>query len=619
MTEMIGRTLAGRYEVMELIGEGGMAEVYKARHIQLDRFVAIKIMHRFLTKDKTFKSRFEQEAQLGARLAHPNVIHVYDFEANEIERLYYIAVELIVGPSLNVVLTELAENNQRMAITDVLRIVSDVASALGYAHSQGMIHRDVKPANILLENGQRVVLTDFGIAKLMNSNYGATKLTTSEALLGTPAYMAPEQALGNAGDARSDLYSLGVMMYQMVTGRLPFWAESPIALAMKHVHDVPKAPRTIDADIPLKLNNVIMRSILKDPAERYQSADQMLAELAALENGKGAAQVRKAAPQMAMPAERERPSTINLDAPSYTTINFEQDDSPRVVIPAVAPTEMALPRRSRRGFLVSFSVIALLPLLALGAFIAGNSSFNHVEPTATVDVTGTSVALAATDSSVAATQVVLYATQTAQSFTLTPAPCMATANKSARVLTSPQGFALGLLNENVPVTGSIQDKTTNQRWWRVDYNQRTGWVADNSVTVTGGCDTVPAAESPAQLPVYTASPTSTTEPRSTATEFFSANTGSSGSNNGGGSSGGYHPPHTPIPNTAVPNTPVPNTPIPNTAVPNTPVPNTPIPDTPVPNTPVPPPPDTAVPPPPDTAVPPSNPVSQSNPPGPATP
>jgi len=535
MTDMIGRTLAGRYEIQELIGEGGMAEVYKARQIQLDRLVAIKVMHRFLTKDKTFKSRFEQEAQLGARLAHPNIIHVYDFEANEIERMYYIAAELIVGPSLNVVLTDLAENNQRMAITEVLRIVMDVASALGYAHSQGMIHRDVKPANILLENGQRVVLTDFGIAKLMNSNYGATKLTTSEALLGTPAYMAPEQALGNAGDARSDVYSLGVMMYQMITGRLPFWADSPIALAMKHVHDVPKSPRTIDPDIPLKLNNVIMRTMLKDPAERYQSADQFMADLAALDNGKSAAQVRKAAPQVAMPAERERPATINLDSPSYTTINFEPGDAPRVGIPAVMEPTEAAPRRRGRGFLVSFSVVALLPILALGAFLAGNSSLNHNDATATIDVGATSVALAATNESDAATQVVIDATGTAQSFTMTPAPCMVTANKSALVLTSPQGSALGYLNDDVPVTGSIQQKVTNVRWWRVDYNERTGWVADKSVSVTGNCDTVPAAESPALLPRYTASPTSTNVPKVTTTTVFGGNTAGNVSGNNGGS------------------------------------------------------------------------------------
>src|SRR5579859_4765625 len=164
MSELIGRTLAGRYKILSHIGEGGMAEVYRARHIALDRLVAVKVMLEYLAHEQSFRARFEQEARLIARLHHPNIIQEFDYEAIEAEHLYYMVVELINGPSLSDVLSPLSERGEHLPIAEVIRIVRDVASALGYAHEQGMMHRDVKPSNVLMDGGKRVVLTDFGLA-----------------------------------------------------------------------------------------------------------------------------------------------------------------------------------------------------------------------------------------------------------------------------------------------------------------------------------------------------------------------------------------------------------------------------------------------------------------------
>src|SRR5260221_8692107 len=261
-----------------------MAEVYKASHIQLNRLVAIKVMHRFLARDLGFKARFEREATLGARLRHPNIVEVFDYGAQEDKKIYYIVVEYIDGPSLAKHLDNLTSNNERMPADEFLRVSRDVASALSYAHSQGMIPRDVKPSNVLLEYGYRVVLTDFGMAKMITHtpSTSSDQLTASNTMVGTPAYMSPEQALGEPGDGSSDIYSLGVLMYQMATGQLPFTSDSPVALALKQVNEMPVEPSEIDPYIPAQINNIIMRCLMKDPSARYQRANDLVDDLDAV-------------------------------------------------------------------------------------------------------------------------------------------------------------------------------------------------------------------------------------------------------------------------------------------------------------------------------------------------
>lgn len=271
---MIGETL-GKYRVTEHLGHGGMAEVYKAYQQSLDRYVAIKVLHPFLAEEEGFLARFQREAKAVAALRHPNIVQVFDFDYDAERGIYYMVMEYIDGPSLKVRLRELAERGERLPLNEVVRIGSAVADALDYAHRRGMVHRDVKPANVMFTSEGQVILTDFGIARMVD----VSKLTASGAMVGTPAYMAPEQGMGEAGDERSDIYSLGVMLYEMATGVLPFEADTPMGVVLKHINEPLPPPRTVRPDLPYALERVILRALAKDPGQRYPSAAAMAADL----------------------------------------------------------------------------------------------------------------------------------------------------------------------------------------------------------------------------------------------------------------------------------------------------------------------------------------------------
>ena len=271
---MNGRKL-GKYEIIERIGRGGMAEVYRAYHSALDRYVAIKILHPFLSDDPEFKDRFEREARNVAKLKHPNIVQVYDFDYDPEGESYYMVMELINGPTLKDRLFDLGSVGQQFTVADTLHIIGSAAEALAYAHARNMIHRDVKPANLMIDEDSRVVLTDFGIAKIVTG----AQFTSTGGMIGTPAYMAPEQGMAEPGDERSDIYSLGAIMYQMATGHLPFDAETPLAVILKHLNEPLVPPRDVVPGIPEPLERIICKSLEKDPANRYQSAIEMLQDL----------------------------------------------------------------------------------------------------------------------------------------------------------------------------------------------------------------------------------------------------------------------------------------------------------------------------------------------------
>ena len=258
-----------------------MAEVFRAYHASLDRYVAIKVLHSFLADDPEFKERFEKEAKNIARLKQLNIVQVYDFENDAENENYYMVMELIEGPTLKEVLSDLQSRNEIMPLKEALRIGREAASALAYAHSQSMIHRDVKPANLMLDADSRVVLTDFGIAKIVTG----IQFTASGGMVGTPAYMAPEQGLGDAGDERSDLYSLGVIMYQLVTGELPYEGDTPIAVILRHVNEPVPSAKVLNPDLPESVDRIIFRLMSKDPEDRYQSAGELIADLEKVERG----------------------------------------------------------------------------------------------------------------------------------------------------------------------------------------------------------------------------------------------------------------------------------------------------------------------------------------------
>ncbi len=279
MSEDLGGNNLGKYELLERVGRGGMAEVYKALHTSLGRFVALKILHPFLGEDPQFKERFEQEARNVAQLRHTNIVQVYDFDFDPQRELYYMVMEYIDGPTLRARLMQLNFQAEHFSIPEAISITRDLASALGYAHSRGMIHRDLKPGNIMFDSDGRVVLTDFGIARIISG----PNVTASGSMIGTPAYMSPEQGLGQSGDHRSDIYSLGIVLYQLLTGTTPYNADTPIAIVLKHVNDPLPPPTSVNPEIPEGLERIIYKALAKAPEERYQNVEEMAAHLMDLE------------------------------------------------------------------------------------------------------------------------------------------------------------------------------------------------------------------------------------------------------------------------------------------------------------------------------------------------
>ena len=268
MDQYIGRMLDDRYEILELIGSGGMANVYKARCHRLNRLVAVKILKSDLAENADFRRRFRDESRAVAQLSHANIVSVYDVSTSgETE---YIVMELIDG----ITLKQYMERRGRMDWRESLHFISQIMRGLSHAHSRGIIHRDIKPQNIMVLRDGSVKVADFGIACLAN----ASQTLTQEAL-GSVHYISPEQARGDRIDARSDIYSAGVVLYEMLTGRLPFEGDSAVSVAIQHLSSVPLAPRDIDHSIPEPLELICMKAMNSDPDKRYPTADAMLEDL----------------------------------------------------------------------------------------------------------------------------------------------------------------------------------------------------------------------------------------------------------------------------------------------------------------------------------------------------
>lgn len=269
---LIGRSL-GKYQILEKLGQGGMGMVFKAMQPSLNRTVAIKVLPAQLAMDPEFVRRFRQEAQVIASLQHESIVHVYDIDEARLpsgETLYFIVMELVEGQTLR----QWAGRGRALPAAEVQRIGGELARALEYAHRRGIVHRDVKSANAMVTRDSRVKLMDFGIAK---SAGGIQTMTGS--VLGTPDYMAPEQARSGKVTAQTDIYSLGVLLYELATGRLPFLGEDAFSVALQHLSNAPPRPREINAGVPEWLERIILKAMAKDPNDRYASAGQLEAEL----------------------------------------------------------------------------------------------------------------------------------------------------------------------------------------------------------------------------------------------------------------------------------------------------------------------------------------------------
>src|SRR5712691_10234808 len=281
MDSPTGPQRLGKYELRERLGRGGMAEVWKAYDPQLDRFVAIKILHTDLQADPEFSSRFSREARVIASLHHPNIMQIHDFQlARSPESGHstaYMVMDYVEGQTLAHYIRATSRVGKFPPAADIVHLFTSISRAIDYAHQHGMIHRDIKPANILLDQRHtkhssmgEPVLTDFGIAKMM----GVATGTASGMWIGTPLYISPEQAQGHPGNERSDIYALGVILYEICTGVRPFRGDNAFSVVLQHVNMAPPPPSLVNPQIPTALADVILRSLAKDPAARFHSASE---------------------------------------------------------------------------------------------------------------------------------------------------------------------------------------------------------------------------------------------------------------------------------------------------------------------------------------------------------
>lgn len=310
----------GPYEIQETIGRGGMAAVYRAYQPSLDRVVAIKVISAHLASEPEFMERFRQEARAIARLSHPNILIVHDF--GEENGVPYLVMELVDGPTL----ADLIE--KEIALEEIPPLAIQVASGLDYAHSRGIVHRDIKPQNVLLTSEGRAVLADFGLARMMEN---AQRLTMSGGIVGTPEYMSPEQAAGRATDHRTDIYALGVILYEMAAGSRPFTAETPLGVLMKHLQEPVPPLRQYRPELPLALEAVMATALAKKPEERYQSAGELVRayQEACRSPDASVSTAPTGAPKATTPPPPTRGEPPAIDISKYAGLRQEAEKAPR--------------------------------------------------------------------------------------------------------------------------------------------------------------------------------------------------------------------------------------------------------------------------------------------------
>jgi serine/threonine-protein kinase len=338
------RKFSGRYELTHLVARGGMAQVYRAHDELLDRTVALKVLFPELSVDQTFVERFSREAQSAAKLSHPNIVPVFDW--GEDGGTYFIVMEFIDGHPLS---DEIREHGQ-IEPTRAATIASSVAAALDYAHRRGVVHRDIKPGNVLITEEGQVKVTDFGIARAVNTEESLTQVGS---VMGTATYFSPEQAEGRVVDSRSDLYSLGIVLYEMLVGRPPFTGDSPVAVASKHVREVAPMPRLFLATIPVGIEAVTMKAIAKRPEDRYQDAEEFREDLLRYVSG---------VPVLAPDPEAAHASDVEATT-TMAAINRTQT----IPIFSGPRTDLVSSRRRRRGPGVWGVVAVALVVAALAA------------------------------------------------------------------------------------------------------------------------------------------------------------------------------------------------------------------------------------------------------------
>src|SRR4051794_35676544 len=370
-----GTVVDGRYSIISRLGSGGMADVYCAQDLQLGRKVALKLLYRRFAEDEQFVERFKREASAAAGLQHPHVVGVYD--RGEYDGTYYIAMEYLEGRSLKQVVQEEGPLDPERAIDLLVQILR----ASRFAHQRGVIHRDIKPHNVIVDDEGRVKVTDFGIARA-----GASDMTETGSIMGTAQYLSPEQAQGHAVSAQSDLYAIGIVLYELLAGRVPFDGDSPVTIALKQVSELPIPPSAFNPSVPPELDAIVLRALEKDPARRFADAEEMIAELEALRERLAAIPAGQSTAVFGAVPEGGEPTgpTALVGAPPSPPT----DEDYAGVYPAEPPPpepEEERERRRRRLLLILGGIAGLLILGGLLAFFVTRGADQRPVP----DVVGT--------------------------------------------------------------------------------------------------------------------------------------------------------------------------------------------------------------------------------------
>jgi len=417
MEHLIGRTI-GQYRITEQLGQGGMATVYKAYQASLDRYVAVKILPPYFAHEPGFAQRFEREARAVARLNHPNILPIYDF--GQEDDLSYIVIKYVEAGTLK----DLISGPMPLDLT--AEIIRQIASALDHAHQRGILHRDVKPSNVLLDDEHWVLLADFGLAKMVE---GSVALTGSGVGVGTPAYMAPEQGRGDSVDNRADIYSLGIILYEMLTGCVPFQAETPMAVVVKHITDPLPLPRSLHPQIPDAVERIVLKALAKDPEDRFVTAcamadalDAAVAPVPTFASGVDDLLAPAVPAEAAFLSEMSTTPEVGATVPEATSLPTSQPP-----VPEAAPqksTTVAAPVKRRFPWPVVGAVIGVIALALLAVWILGG--IREARDAAETP----SVAAMATATLLAPTSTPPPATSTAVA-TATPLPPTATATETS--------------------------------------------------------------------------------------------------------------------------------------------------------------------------------------------
>jgi len=353
MEDLTGKQF-GYYQIVAPLGEGGMAAVYKAYQPSMERYVAVKVLPRHMSTSEEFVNRFRREAKLLAQLQHPHILPVFDY--GEADGYPYIVMPFINSGTLADLLRK-----RQLSLSEVRRVMIQLGDALGYAHTRGMIHRDIKPSNVLIDERGNCLLTDFGLARMAES---ATKITSSGAVMGTPAYMSPEQGAGTDIDHRSDIYSLGIILYEMVTGRVPYTAETPIAVVFKHIQDPLPSARKLNPNLPDAVELVLLKLLAKNPVDRYQSAEDFVHAIQ-----KAISDINVSDDQLATQVSPAPTRNFQPGLPQSTVATRPKSE---------APTSKNL--QSSRFPIWAFVVVGVVALATIAVFIGSNLLTPQVPP-----------------------------------------------------------------------------------------------------------------------------------------------------------------------------------------------------------------------------------------------